>query len=404
MPGRKQIETWMRSALALWAEAGQCPATGAFFESLDRNGRPLVAQDRRVRVQFRQIYVYSHAASLGLDPLGVNRARRGFDYVLAHAWAVDGRPGWAHVLNAEGEAVDPRRDAYDHAFALFGLAWYYRVSLDPRARGMIDQTLAALEELLQAPNGGFVESDRGCWPRRQNPHMHAFEAAMALFEATGEHRFLARAGEQYALFSTHFYDPSQALLFEYFDTDWRRLGAQEAQRVEPGHMAEWVWLLRDYQRLTGKPLDAQADPLFAKLQQVGFEPTGQFLVDALNAEGRVVSPTRRLWPQTELLKAALAQYRASGRDAHRRLAERTLHAIFEGYLCKRVPGLWRDKFDERGALCAEVAPASTFYHLFNAFAAAGEILYGGRARDRDRGRATPALRRAPAPLGAALSA
>ncbi len=374
MAVQKRIESWLRSALALWSDAGQCPETGGFHECLTLDGDVCAGLSRRVRVQFRQIYVFSHAYELGLDPLGLDRARRGFDYVLAHAWAADGRPGWAHLLSADGAAIDPRRDAYDHVFALFGLAWYFRVSRDPRAQLLIRETLTVLEETLRAENGGFIESDLGCWPRRQNPHMHAIEAMMALFEATGEYGYLARAGEQYALFSTHFFDSKNAYLLEYFDTDWRPLKLEEGQRVEPGHMAEWVWLLREYQRLTGRPLDAQVDPMFEKLLEIGFEDSGRFLIDELTVAGHVASPTRRLWPQTELLKSALAQHRARPCPLKRRLAERTVEAIFDDYLSAAPRGGWLDKFDADGRPVADRMPASTFYHLFNAFAATLDVL------------------------------
>lgn len=387
-----RIDSWLDAALRLWAKAGQCPRTGAFHECLTLDGEPRADVNRRVRVQFRQIYVFAHAAALGLDPHGVDRARAGFEYVARHGWAPDGRPGWAHVLTPEGGVADARRDTYDQVFALLGLSWYFRVSGDPRAAQSIRETLDVLDRSLRAPNGGFLESDAGCWPRRQNPHMHAFEAMMSLFEATGEYGYLARAGEQYGLFATHFFDPSRGLLFEFFDRDWRRLSAEEEQRIEPGHMAEWVWLLREYERLSGRAVDMDTDPLFRKVLEIGFEPSGRFLVDGMSVDGAVTAPSRRLWPQTELLKAALAQYRATNNARYRKVAERTLDAIFDEYLKSDALGGWLDKFEGSGAVATSTIPASTFYHLFCALAAAREILpapavapvFPDRAREEQR--------------------
>ena len=42
--------------------------------------------------------------------------------------------------------------------------------------------------------------------RKQNPHMHLLEAALANLEASGDERFLALADEMVGLFCDHFYD------------------------------------------------------------------------------------------------------------------------------------------------------------------------------------------------------
>ena len=43
-------------------------------------------------------------------------------------------------------------------------------------------------------------------PRRQNPHMHLFEAMIATFDATHEPVFQNRAGDFFALFIANLYD------------------------------------------------------------------------------------------------------------------------------------------------------------------------------------------------------
>ena len=386
MSSVERIRGWLtQEALPLWLEQGRCAKSGAFLESLTFGGSPRASDLKRVRVQFRQIYVYSHAFAMGLSPNGLDAARKAFDFVWTNAWGADRRPGWAHVLDQDGAVVDGTRDAYDHAFALYGLSWYQRVSRDPRALLAIRQTLGFMENTLRAENGGWRENDSGAAaPRRQNPHMHCLEAAMSLYQTTGERSYLARASEQFALFSSHFYDPETHFLLEYFDNDWRPLTAEEGQRVEPGHMAEWVWLLREFQLITGKPIDGYANAMFERMLEIGFDETGRFLVDELTVDGAVAQSSRRLWPQTELLKAALAQYRATKSEEALDLAERTIAAIFDEYLSDCAAGGWRDKFGLDGELLADRMPASSFYHLLVAFAMALDVLGDARADAADR--------------------
>lgn len=373
-----EFRAWLaEDALPLWAEHGQCPRSGAFYESIAPDGAPNVSETRRVRVQFRQIYAFSAAYALGFGDRYLETARRGFHHVLHAGWARDGGGGWCHTLHPDGSIADPLRDAYDHAFAILGLSWYYRVSGDRRALTAARRTQAYLDGVLRAINGGWREDDRmdmssGDRIRRQNPHMHMFEALMATFEATQLRGFLARAGEHFTLFATHFFDQSRGVLREYFDVDWTPL-AGEAQSIEPGHMAEWVWLLRDYQRHTKKSTAVYADALFERLCEIGMTPCGRALVDALDDQSVLSTPTRRLWPQTELFRACCARIEAGDGAAPRRRARAVLDVLFDDYFSGCVAGGWRDRFDLDGRVLDDRMPASSLYHIVGAYAAANDV-------------------------------
>ncbi|MEL6277378.1 MAG: mannose-1-phosphate guanylyltransferase/mannose-6-phosphate isomerase [Pseudomonadota bacterium] len=371
-----EFDEWMRDrVLPLWSGVGR-DANGAFYESLTLDGAPDVDAVRRVRVQFRQIYVYACAYTLGIAPDGLQIARTAFDRVREDAWAPDGAPGWTHLQNPDRTVLDASRDAYDQAFSLLAMAWLYRAQPDPEIRKAIDQTVAFLDTGFAARSGGWWErADTEIDLRRQNPHMHALEAMMALYEATGERDFLDRAREIYHLFAARFYSWSDHVVIEYFDLDWRP-AAPAYQRLEPGHMAEWVYLLREYERLAGENVDALANPLFERALELGVtqDPSGRFLMDELDLSGALTKQTRRLWPQTERIKATLAQYRANGGQALRSAAEQALEELRDEYLSNVVPGGWRDAFSKDGAFVAQDIPASTLYHLFSMYVLVRDLL------------------------------
>ena len=70
--------------------------------------------------------------------------------------------------------------------------------------------------------------------------------------------------------------------------------------------------------------------------------------------------TRRLWPQTELIKSHVANG-----DAEQ--AARVALRVLDAYLVTNPVGLWSDQFDAAGHPCAPTVPASTLYHLVVAF-------------------------------------
>lgn len=355
-------------ALPLWLERGLDEKTGLFHEKLTLDGWPDETADIRLRTHVRQVYVFAHAAVLGLLPRrpALAVAVRAAQAIRDRAWAPDGRPGWVARLSHDGSRVtDDRRDLYDHAFVLHALAWMAKATGDDTYRTWTDETLAAIDTAMAAPAGGWAESDRKELPRRQNPHMHMLEACLALHETSGEARHLARAAEIVALFRTRFFDEDIATLREFFGERWQLDDAYRSERLDPGHMMEWVWLLRRYERAARQPVARHAAALFACAERIGLDAS-DFLVDEVDIGGRPLSNGRRLWLQTEYLKACMVEFEAHGDAAYLAKANAMAGRITATYFQGRSPGLWIDRFDLAGAIAIDHVPASIPYHLLAA--------------------------------------
>src|SRR6267154_2152893 len=366
----KVLKTLMiEHSLPLWSREGWDPAAGGFVERLDIEGRADRAAPRRVRVQARQIYCFAKAAQLGWYPEGAEIARKGLDYLLAKAKSPDGRPGFVHLLDHDGRVLNPLRDTYDHAFILLALTTVYELSGEVRIREEMDSLAAFLDAGLRSPHGGFIEGIPATLPRRQNPQMHLFEAMIAAFDATHDLAYQRRAGDLFGLFVANLYDPRREVLGEYFEDDWSRI---EPVVVEPGHQAEWVWLLKGFERITGCPTGRYRAELLASALRYRDEAT-ECLVDEGDAAGNIRKHTRRLWPQTEIAKAWIAQ--AEGGEAGAAdQARAALSRLDRHYLSHPVAGGWYDQFDRDGNSLVATIPASSFYHVLCAVTEAEQVL------------------------------
>src|SRR5215207_6216314 len=169
-----------------------------------------------------------------LDPEGRAIALKGLEHLLAKAKAPDGKPGFVHTLKSDGTVLDPLRDSYDHAFVLLALATVYGFDRDAQIRAEIDALCHFIETQLRSPHGGVHEGLPVSLPRRQNPHMHLFEAMIAAFDATHDLAFQNRAGNFFSLFLANLYDKQRQVLGEYFEEDFSKI---EPVSVEPGHQA-----------------------------------------------------------------------------------------------------------------------------------------------------------------------
>ena len=355
---------YLHDVLPLWTAQGYDETRGGFYEALDFDGTPLADLDRRVRVQSRQIYVFSEVGRRGWRDDAEALAAKAFDFYLAHACPEDGARGCVHVLAADGSVEDDRRDLYDQAFLLLSCAARWNAAKDDRAMALANKTADFLDRELRGPAGGWLEDSLKTLPRRQNPHMHLFEAFMALFAATGDARWRAKLDETYALMSERFFDDGRGIIREFFDEEMNPL--EDRAVIEPGHMFEWVWLLRNYENATGVDTGAQRRKLFESGVLLGADAGFHGFVDnAISVAGARQSGAKRLWPQTEFLKAALVAASDGQKDAEGR-AVALINDQFTTYLAAKKSGLWIDEFDKDGAAIAPHVPASILYHLFEA--------------------------------------
>ena len=362
---RHRFKEWfIQAALSLWTDAGYDKNNGGFFEALDFNGAPIKDAARRVRVQARQIYVFSRAASLDWHPQAEWLAADGFEYFLDLACPNGGERGCIHVLSPDGETADETRDLYDQAFLLLACAWRWRAAKDSRALILAERTHDFLNRELISDEHGWIESDLNHLPRRQNPHMHLFEAFMALFDATGEEKYLLEADKIFSLFKKYFFDSQKTILREFFSADLSPAPGNPGKQIEPGHMVEWVWLLNEYSQKRAVDVEDYCQHLFVSAREIGADPETGFLVDGLTV-GDEPKGTRRLWPQTEYLKAA-SVFAAQGDINANKLIQELIDACFNSYLNQPVRGLWCDQFDATGEPCAANVPASILYHLLDA--------------------------------------
>ena len=338
-----RLQDWTRGALVFW-EGVQEPS-GAWPEELHADGTPHTAKIRRHRVQARQVYTYALATRLGWHD-GREVVRRTVDFMWEAGWT---EGGMVHRLHADGTVADGTHDLYDHAFYVLALGWAEAV-----AGGQMERIaeVTAFIDGLAMESGGYAEDARGTLPRRQNPHMHLFEACLNLHRLGVLGDWWARAETLLGLFRERFYEPRAKVVGEFFAADWTPVPGD----VEPGHGCEWVWLLGLWARTGGVPLNAIQDRLYQNALLSG----GVWLWDVVDRKGEAVRETSRLWVQTELVKAHLAMAERGVAGAAD-MAAAGVNGLLAEWLEAR--GTWVDKRGACGQRIGEAVPTSTFYHV-----------------------------------------
>lgn len=342
---------WLcQSAFPLWLEHGVDWAGGCFQEELHPETLRSGTDFRRLRVVARQIYVFAQAHRLGIKQ-AEDAVELGLAFLRHHARQEDG--GYAMRFDRSNTVIDVTRDLYDHAFVLLA---YAHTGRREAARATLDYIDAALGHV----NGGWHESVPNALPRRQNPHMHLFEAFLASADLLRETLYLDRADAIVDLFLDRMFQADAGGLPEYYDDHFvpHREGGRFV--MEPGHHHEWVWLLSEHRRIAASfgriPRDTRqaANALMATAERYGVNAEGIIALE-LWSDGSMKQPATRVWPHTERIKALSRQ----GADAVQiETALGALWRFFDG-----VPaGLWCERWNN-GLVAGDAAPASTLYHI-----------------------------------------
>ncbi|CTQ56364.1 Cellobiose 2-epimerase [Roseibium album] len=364
----ESLEEWLSgSALPLWLDAGRDISHGGFHERVMQNGQPCTSDNRRARVQPRQIYCFAAAGARGWQGDWQDAVRSGYDFFERVYRRSDGFYG--NLASSDGLLIDDRFDLYNQAFALFAFAEMSvafpdrLVELETRAANL----LAGLKASYAHTQAGFEEAVPTRLPLCSNPHMHLFEASLAWEDtASNPATWTSMADEIARLAMTRFIDSESGALREFFSHDWTPFEGDKGRIVEPGHQFEWAWLLCRWGERRG---DQVAKEKARKLFEIGVNhglcEDRQVAIMGLYDDFSISDPVARLWPQTEWLKAAAILARqsvGSDREFYLNQAVWAVHALRK-FLQPPVEGLWFDKLKPDGQFIDEPAPASSFYHI-----------------------------------------
>jgi mannose/cellobiose epimerase-like protein (N-acyl-D-glucosamine 2-epimerase family) len=296
--------------------------------------------------------VIDGVAIRGVAPTGVTQARLGYCWSRLALL----NPHQSDFARAAGKSfqlkLPPESDfrVYDQSFFLLFMAWYFKLSGERSALGLLRDRYSLIEKHLDdAGVGGFGLQPGGM--RSHNPYMHLLEALLAAFKNTQDEYWLVQARRIEELFFTRLLDRKQGVVFEFRNPDW---SVASEGRVEIGHQLEWPTLLLELHGITGKPkLRYTARRLAEFAFWYGFEDG--LAIDAVSADGEPIDRRKLLWVQTE------AARRSDERAAKRWTLIRRHFFHANGWS-------WYNRLDADNTPVEEPSNARLLYHIVTAAA------------------------------------
>lgn len=357
-PIKIELLNWFHDcAIPFWLENGIDKKNRGFYEALDLQARPLLVGFKRTRVTARQIYVFSHSAINGCQD-SEKAAQHGINFLLKNH-ALDNNGTWNRTVKDNGDVLDPSQDLYDIAFVLFALAWWYKLSGEKKVLEIAKTTIGKLTDLKHPSGNGYLTTAEDN-KYLQNPHMHLFEALLELYLVSKDDQFIMSAKKIKRLFEEKFL--VRDTLREYFNEHWVPADGLQGLMIEPGHMAEWAWLIGRYANEAGEDCNCIIVSLMDYVNTTSLEQKDNLLPDTVYPSKRVCKGWKRLWPQTELLKGKISLATTKNVDETRNIINLT-EKIYEKFIKPAPKGGWLDHFNDEGELAVRQIPASSLYHL-----------------------------------------
>jgi mannose-6-phosphate isomerase len=356
-----------------WHQAFLDTAQGGFYERLDHKFKPILTGQRRLLTQCRQLAVYSHAVYTHPGIIDKATLADAFDHICTR-YRDEKTGGWFFSVDDKLTPLDTTNDLYALSFVIFACAHYGRVGNDVWAHDVAVATAHFIDRHFRLENHpGFAEAldrDLNIIPktRRQNPHMHLFEACLVAGALWDDAIFKTLADEMVDLFDRYFY--RDGALVEFFNDDLTP-HPEQGGRVEPGHYYEWVWLLKKY----GSRHDRVCEDLLNWANAHGWDNQFGGIYDVLVPDGNVIEQSKRLWPFTEAIKAN-ALMLDSGFDKVA-LKQRMLAmlAVFETrYMQER--GFWTEWLSRDLMPQTDYMPGTSPYHVYFGITETCRILRG----------------------------
>jgi mannose/cellobiose epimerase-like protein (N-acyl-D-glucosamine 2-epimerase family) len=321
------LEDHIRNTLAFYAPHARDPR-GGFFHHFRDDGSIYDRETRHLVSSTRFVFNYAMAAHHFGAAGHLDWAAHGLDDLERRHRQPSG--GYAWVL--EGDRVkDATNHCYGLAFVMLAGATALLAGL-PQGRATLDHAWNLMETHFWDAGHGLYRDEASAdftevGPYRgQNANMHACEALLWAYEATGERRFLDRASLVADNVTRRQADLAGGLVWEHYRPDWsvdwdyNRDDPRHLFRpwgFQPGHQTEWAKLLLILHRHAPRPWQLPtARRLFDRALEIAWDHEHGGICYGFDPEGRICDGDKYFWVQAESFAAAKLLQLATGDDRY----------------------------------------------------------------------------------------
>lgn len=322
----------------------------------------------------RILWFFSSAYLLLKDESLLKYAQHAYDFFKAYLFDEE-KSGVYWSVKANGEPLDKSKHSYAQAFAIYGLAKYYRASQDEEAKDYAVKLIKTLESKAHK-DGAYLESFDESWhlisneklsenqiiaSHTMNTLLHILEAYTEFYLATGDKKVKGLIETILDYFLEDIYSAENRRLEVFFDDNLESIIDLHSY----GHDIEASWLLDWSARSIA---ETEYIDKISKLSKVLAEEvlskayTGSYVQN--ECEAGTVDATQIWWVQAEAILGFTNIYERTGDAKYLEVVSSLWENIKANFIDPRAAGEWFDSLDPQGqAIEADiVSPWKCPYH------------------------------------------
>ena len=355
---RDEIRAHLEEKILPFWQALEDRENGGFYGRMDEETlRADRGADKGCILNSRILWTFSEAARVLDRPDLVPYADRAMAFMEKFLDPVHGGVYWS--VTCDGRPADTTKHTYCQAFAVYGLAAYYRLTGRPEALAQAMDLFRVIEDRCRDA-GGYLEarkadfspesneklSENGVMASRtMNTLLHVLEAYAELFRACGDGEVRSAGAAALDVCRQKIYNPEKRRMEVFFDADFRPLLDMQSY----GHDIEGSWLIRDAAEAL-LPAEEQAFWDRACLDLAESATERAFTDHGLDYEivNGEQNRIRAWWPQAEAMLGFEYAWRATGDPAWLGRMRTQWTYILRAVVDPRPGGEWLNEIREDG--------------------------------------------------------
>ena len=354
---RQEIREHLEQKILPFWEKLKDDAFGGFYGYMDEDLRLEPKADKGCILNSRILWTFSEAARLLDRERYLPYAQQAYRFLHRFEDAENGGVFWS--VTFDGTPADTTKHTYCQAFAIYGLAAYYRLTGDAEALGKAMALYSVIETKCR-DEGGYLEalkadfspesneklSENGVMASRtMNTLLHVIEAYAELYRARADEKVRAAGEAALRQCLGTIYNPEKRRMEVFFDAAFRPLLDMQSY----GHDIEGSWLLWDAAETLLN--EAEREPYRLMCLDLLESSTERAFTDhGLHYEivDGEVNTIRAWWPQAEALLGFAFGWRETGDPAWTERMKTQWRYIRQAIVDPREESEWFNEVREDG--------------------------------------------------------
>lgn len=416
-----EVDQGLRNLTEVWYPRVIDRENGGYWSDFSNSWKREGPQHKMIVSQARHIWSASVLSEYYGDTSYLNMAAHGYRFLKDHMWDHQ-HGGFFTQKGIDGDSLrlmSVTKSAYGNAFAIYGLATYYRAAGDTAALNLAKKTFAWLEAHAYDPEyGGYFDvlQQDGSWMLKvdkdtarfenfnrkdwkdQNSSIHLMEAFTALYEVWPDSLLQKRLEEMLMLIRDTI-TTENGYLTLHLERDWKPVSfrdSSEAYRsanfyldhVSFGHDVETAFLMLETSHILGRTNDSitliKAKKMVDHALDNGWDSRlGGFFDGGYYPAGKdscvIKSAAKVWWAQAEALNALLLMSRLFPEEGRYKTHFLEQWKYIRSYLVDQEHGGWYHEGLDSNPMAATHAKANvwkTSYHNVRSLMNVAQMLEG----------------------------